>query len=87
MDRGNQYSWSRLCTVNCPPLVSNYQLFHIRSGVCTVDLRGWKASVLPLVLVTRYTGRVPLYVIPPQDFHLISFSATDILEKDVSLFL
>ena len=87
MGRGNKYSWSRFCTVNCSPSVSNYQLFHIRSGVCTVNLRGWKASVLPLVLIRRYTGRVPLHVIPPKDFRLISFSATDILEKDVSLFL
>ena len=26
------YSWSRFCTVNCRPMASNYQLFHLRSG-------------------------------------------------------
>ena len=26
------YSWSRLCTVNCRPMASNYQLSHLRSG-------------------------------------------------------
>ena len=33
-------SWSRFCAVNCRPLVSNYQLSKIRSGVWTADLRG-----------------------------------------------
>ena len=32
--RGNQFfSWSRLCTVNFRPSVSNYQFFPIRYGV------------------------------------------------------
>ena len=26
------YSWSRFCTVNCRPSVSNYQLYHLRAG-------------------------------------------------------
>ena len=33
-------SWSRVCTVNCRPLVNNYQLSHIKSTVWTADLRG-----------------------------------------------
>ena len=33
-------SWSKFCTVNCQPSVSNYQLSHIRSRVWTADVRG-----------------------------------------------
>ena len=33
-------SWSRFCTVNWRPSVSNYQLSHKRSGVWTAELRG-----------------------------------------------
>ena len=29
----SRYSWSRFCTVNCRPSVSNYQVFNIRSRV------------------------------------------------------
>ena len=36
------YSWSRFCTLNSRPSVSNYQLSQIRSGVCTADLRGMR---------------------------------------------
>ena len=38
----SMYSWSRFCTVNCRPSVSNYQLSHIRSWVWTADFRGGK---------------------------------------------
>ena len=39
-------SWSRFCTVNCWPLVSNCHLSHIGFGVWTTDLRGGRRVCL-----------------------------------------
>ena len=43
------YSWPRFCSVNCPPMVINYQLSHMgtRLGFKPWS-EGWEASVLPL---------------------------------------
>ena len=34
------YSWFKVCIVNWRPLVSNYQLYHMGSGIWTTGFRG-----------------------------------------------
>ena len=53
----SKYSWSRFCTVNCRPLVGNYQLSHIRIKVCNSDL--WFVSNMlscPIICVDNNDG-------------------------------
>ena len=43
------YSWSRFCTVNCRPTVSNYQLSHLEAVPGTEPRpQRWEASVTTL---------------------------------------
>ena len=83
VEETSTYSWSSFCTVNCQPLVSNYQLSHIRSGVWTTDHRGgrqvcdhyhnrsqlrkWNLGMYDLLAVLA-----PYLVVNPS--HIISFT-------------
>ena len=51
------YSWSRLCTVNCRPMASNYQLSHLRLGWETnFDVRGGRPECSHSITMAPFFG-------------------------------